>query len=167
MGWKELKAMANEELKQILTKKGKDPEGKKDDMVKALFELHVQEEATASKKAKLELLDVDELKKMALNRGLKIDKKNKIVEAIMAHDTKMHEAVQMHEAKVQEILAQKKSELEEKTGNELKDLCISKGLPQGVAKQGRIQHLLENLRCSGDVDKMIVAMKRDARAAEL
>merc|ERR1719429_569750 len=96
--WKELKSMTNEELKQALTKKGKAPEGKKDDMVNALFELHAHEEAAAAKKAKLELLDFNELKKMALNRELLISNKNKIVDAIVAHDTKMQEAIQMHEA---------------------------------------------------------------------
>merc|ERR1712113_464021 len=165
--WKELAAMKIEELKKQLMKKGKDPVGKKDDMANALFEIHAQEEAAAAKKAQLELLDVDELKKMILKRGLRIGIKNKMVEAIIAHDTKVHEAVQMHDAKVQEILAQKKHELEEKTGNELKDLCISKGLPQGMTKEGRIQHLLEDLKSSGDADKMVVMMKRDARAAEL
>merc|ERR1719220_2435073 len=69
--------------------------------------------------------------------------------------------------KFRKFWSRKKKELENKTGNELKDLCINKGLPQGVTKEGRIERLLEDLRSNGEIGKMIVVMKRDARAAEL
>merc|ERR1712151_818708 len=118
-------------------------------------------------KAQLESLDLDELKKLAMTKGLPIGKKDMIVESLIAHDTRMQDAAQMHEIKVQEVLAQKKDELEEKTNNELKYLCISKGLPQGVTRDSRIQRLLEDIRSNGEVDKVIMVLNRDARAAEL
>merc|ERR1712061_108739 len=45
----ELRAMTNEELKQALTKQGREPAGKKDDMVGVLCEIFTQEEAAAAK----------------------------------------------------------------------------------------------------------------------
>merc|ERR1712217_310778 len=117
--------------------------------------------------AKLEAFSSDELRKMATNKGLTIGKKDKIVEVLLAHEAKLHEAVRMHATRVQEILDKKKIELELKPFNELKDLCISKTLPTGTSKQGSIQHLLEDFKNSGEADRIIVMLNRDARAAEL
>merc|ERR1711963_249176 len=47
---KDLRAMSIEELKKFLAKKGKEPQGKKDDMVEACFAIYLQEEAIASRK---------------------------------------------------------------------------------------------------------------------
>merc|ERR1719277_30049 len=48
---KEFKAMSMEELKKLLTSKGQEPTGKKDELVGAAFALSVQEDAAAARKA--------------------------------------------------------------------------------------------------------------------
>lgn len=169
--FKEFKAMSIEELKKALAKEGKkDATGKKDELAQALFVLHMQAEEEAKKKAKLQALGLEQLKKLAASRGLQTEKKEKaekLVDALLAEEKRLHEATVAYEAKLQEVLAKKKEELEEKTANELKDLCVSKGLPQGVGKEPRIERLLEEAKTSGEADKILMAKAREERTAEL
>lgn len=169
--FKEFKAMSVEELKKALAKKGKkDAAGKKDDLAQMLFVLHMQAEEDAKKKAKLQAMGLEQLKKLAASKGLQTDKKDKVeklVDALLAEEKRHREATVAYEAKLQEVLAKKKEELEGKTGNELKDLLVSKGLSAGVSKESRIERLLEEAKASGEMDKILIARTREARTAEL
>jgi len=168
--FKEFKAMSIEELKKALAKKGKkDAAGKKDDLAQALFVLHMQAEEDAKKKTKLQAMGLEQLKKLAASKGLQIDTKkvDKMVDALLEEEARVREATAVYEAKLQEVLAKKKEDLEGKTGNELKDLCVSKGLPAGVGKEPRIERLLEEARASGEMDKILAAKAREARTTEL
>lgn len=169
--FKEFKAMSIEELKKALAKEGKkDATGKKDELAQALFVLHMQAEEEANRKAKLLALGLEQLKKLAASKGLETEKKEKaekLVDALLAEEKRLHEATVAYEAKLQEVLAKKKEELEEKTANELKDLCVSKGLPVGVGKESRIERLLGEAKTSGEADKILMAKAREDRTAEL
>merc|ERR1719502_1100730 len=124
------KPWAVEELKKALAKKGKkDAAGKKDDLAQMLFVLHMQAEEDAKKKAKLQAMGLEQLKKLAASKGLQTDKKDKaekLVDALLAEEKRLREATAAYEVKLQEVLAKKKDELEGKTGNELKDLLAKK-----------------------------------------
>jgi len=107
-------------------------------------------------------------KKASLGVGMrKKEKAEKLVDALLAEEKRLHEATVAYEAKLQEVLAKKKEELEEKTANELKDLCVSKGLPVGVGKESRIERLLGEAKTSGEADKILMAKAREDRTAEL
>merc|ERR1711924_276085 len=121
----------------------------------------------ATKKAKLQAMGHDQLKKLALSRGLPVDKKDKIIQAVLAAEANSREALLAHEGKVLEVLAKKKEELEAKTANELKDLCVSKGLKAGVGKEDRVQRLVDDAKTSGEIDQVVAARNRDARTLEL
>jgi len=168
---KELKAMSMDELKKSLTKKGQEPVGKKDDLVQALFAIHLQHEAIAAKKAKMQAAGIDQLKKMAVDRCVPLDKKaekkDKLIELLLDADAKAREALRTHEGKIQEVAAEKRQELDGKTANELKELCMSKGLKTGVGKEERVQRLLEEARASGDLDQVVAIRNQGARTAEL
>jgi len=115
-------------------------------------------------------MGLEQLKKMAASRGLQSDKKDKpekLVEALLAEEARLREAVAAYEVKLQEVVAKKKEELELKTGNELKELCMTKGLPAGVGKETRVERLLAEAKESGELDKIFVTMAREARTAEL
>jgi len=168
--FKEFKAMSIDELKKALAKKGKkDVTGKKDDLAQAMFVLHMEAEEEAKKKAKLQAMGLEQLKKLAVSRGLQIDTKkvDKIVHALLEEEARLREATAAYEVELQKVLATKKEELEGKTGNELKDLCVSKGLPAGVGKEPRIERLLEEAKTSGEMDKILVAKARERRTGEL
>merc|ERR1712176_1171928 len=88
---KELKTMSLDDLKKTLSKKGQDLAGKKDkkeDLIHALFAIHKQEEEIAAKKAKMQAMGHDQLKKLAVSRGITVDKKDKIIQAVLAADEK-------------------------------------------------------------------------------
>merc|ERR1712048_224243 len=144
----------------------------KDELVQALFAIHMQEEATAEKKAKLQKMGIDQLRKMAVSRGIPADKKlgdkkDKLIELIFDAEAKIQQAVLTHEGKLQEVLAVKKQELDVKTNNELKDLCVGKGLKPGVGKEDRVQRLLEEARTCGELDQAVSMRNRESRASEL
>merc|ERR1711972_13356 len=168
--FKEFKAMSIDELKKALAKKGKkDVTGKKDDLAQAMFVLHMEAEEEAKKKAKLQAMGLEQLRKLAVSRGLQIDTKkvDKIVHALLEEEARLREATSAYEVELQKVLATKKEELEGKTGNELKDLCVSKDLPAGAGKEPRIERLLEEAKTSGEMDKILIAKKRDRRTGEL
>jgi len=169
---KELRAMSNEDLKKLLAKKGKEPEGKKDDMVEACFAIYAQEEATASRRDELKSLSADDLRKVVLNNGLEFNRnKDKMIESLLAHEAKVRDAAHAHKVKSQDVLKkalkEKKVELESKTAAELKDLCTSKGLKAGTANQDRVERLLEAAAADVEVNKLVALMDRSSRRDEL
>merc|ERR1712187_476843 len=167
--FKEFQSMSIDNLKKALSKKGqKDVTGKKDDLVKLLFGIYEDEEKLVAKRAKLQAMALEDLKKLVSKQGLPVEKnKEKMIVSLLTQEGKLREAVAAHERKVQEALAKKKEELENKTGNELKDLCASKGLPVGTGKDFRIERLLEESRSSGEADSLAAIITRNARIAEL
>merc|ERR1712224_1119511 len=116
---------------------------KKDDMVEALFALHMQEEAAAAKKNKLKSLPIEALNKLVLSRGLALGKQNEMIECLLAHEAKTLEAASVYVTKFQEVLEKFKEDFETKTGTELKELCASKGLKAAVASADCVERLLE------------------------
>jgi hypothetical protein len=164
---KDLKAMSVEDLKKALTKKGADAIGKKDDMVEALYQLNEREEAASARKKKLSALPLDDLKKLMTSQGLPAGKKDDMISEWFAHEARLLEAVKVYEARVGEVLAKRKEELEAKTANELKDMCAEKSLKLGAGKEGRIETLLEDIKASGELEKAVAAVVRQARTDEL
>jgi len=165
---KELKAKSIEELKKLLTSKGQEPNGKKDELVDALFAIGVQEDAVAARKTKLKSLSIEELKQRATSKGLQqSNKKDAMVDALLAHEAKIREEANAWEFKIGDVLEKKRAELEEKTAVELKELCASKSLKLGVGKQERVETLLEAVQTSGEVDTIISGMAKEARRDEL
>jgi len=71
-------------LKKLLVSKGQTAEGKKDDLVEAVFAIYLHEEAMAAKKNKLKALPVEALNKLLLSRGLELGKKDDMVESLLA-----------------------------------------------------------------------------------
>jgi len=140
---KELRSKTSDELKKLLSTKGREAVGKKEEMVEVLFAIAAEEEAAAKQKKELLSMPPDELKKLLSSRNLVAHgKKNDMVETFLAHEAKMLEESRAYEAKVEDVLAKKREELETKTATELKELCANKGLKLGMAKADRIETLL-------------------------
>jgi len=159
--------MSVEELKKTLSSKGREPEGKKEDMVEALYQITKEEEAVAHRKKELMQLPLAELKSLLSSKKLETGSKKDMVETFLAHEAKLLEDSRGYEGKVEEVLAKRKEELEAKTAAELKEMCASKGLKLGVGKVDRIETLLEDAKKSGEVDKLLVIKTREVRMAEL
>jgi len=164
---KEFRAMSMEELKKLISAKGKEATGKKEDLVEAAFAISVQEDAAAAKKAKLKSMDIDKLKQRLASKGLPTGKKEAMIATWLAHEAKIKEAAQAWEFKVGEVLEKKRAELEEKTASELKELCAAKSLKLGVGKQERVETLVEDAQTNGEVDQIIAAMNMESRRDEL
>merc|ERR1712139_18851 len=58
-------------------------------------------------------------------------------------------------------------DLESKTGTELKELCVSKGLKAAVASADCVERLLEAAKASGEIDEKLAVLNQDARRKEL
>jgi hypothetical protein len=165
---KELRGMSLDSLKKLLASKGKESTGKKDDLVEALFEVSVAEDAAAARKLKLKALSPEELKQQLARKGLQASgKKEAMVEALLGHEAELRKAAEAWELKVGEQLAKKRAELEEKSAAELKELCSDGGLKLGVGKQERVETLAEAAQASGELDKIVASMAKDARRDEL
>lgn len=164
---KELKAMSLDELKKRLGSKKLQVVGKKDDMVDALFANFMQETAADAKKNRLKALDINVLNKLVVKRGLKIGKRDEMVDSLLLHEAQGCEAARCFAVKIQEINAKRKAELASKTGVELKELCISKGLKAGVGADDRVERLLEQAKIDGELDRIVTVQNRTVRREEL
>merc|ERR1719401_396796 len=165
---KELKAMTIEELKKLLTKRGKEAEGKKESMVETLFSVMLQEEAINARKAELKSMAQQDLKSLVSSKGIEAGgKKEDMVSALLAHEAKQREDLQAFESKLDEVLAQKKEELEGKTNADLKELCTSKGLAVGGGKEDKLARLLEHARVDKEADAVVSKLIRNQRMTEL
>jgi len=112
---KELKALSIEDLKKKLAKKGVEANGKKEDMVEALFLALVQEDAITARQGELKSKSQQELKELATRYGLEGGAKDALVKAVLAHEAKLRKDLQSFEVKIGEVAEQKKQELQGKT----------------------------------------------------
>jgi len=141
---------------------------KKEELIEALFSIGMQEDAAAEKKAKLKALSLEDLRSLASKQSVATsNKQDAMVDDLLAHEAKMHEKMRAFETRVNEALARKQKELETKTGSELKELCLSKHLKAGLSKEDRVERLVEELRSSGELDKITAADMAVARREEL
>merc|ERR1712083_449547 len=110
----------------------------------------------------------NELKELVTSKGVECGSSVlAMVEAILRHESKVQENLKAHAAKVQEVAAEKKQELGSKTNDQLKELCISRGLKAGVSKEDRIERLVHTYQTDGSFDKVVSQINRYARRQEL
>jgi len=166
---KELKSLSIEDLKKKLTKKGLEANGKKEDMLRALFLVGVKEEAAATRKAQLGSKSLPELKELLSRHGLETGSKEQMIKTVLAHEEKCRKDLEAFESKVLEAVALKKQQLETMTNAALKDECVAKGLAVGGGKEERIERLVEEIKVSqqGELDKVVSRDIRNKRKEEL
>merc|ERR1712151_616839 len=141
---RELGKKNGEELKKLLTKRNLDASGKKGDMVKALIDADMLDAATVARKKELMAISSEVMSKLLANRGLPASKsKNVAVESLLTHEAEIQKNLKAYEAKMVSVVAKKGDELQKKTASELKELCIGRGLAASVAKEDRVNRLLE------------------------
>merc|ERR1711924_269756 len=114
---KELKSLSIDDLKKRLAKKKIEANGKKEDMVEALFVAVVQEDAANARKTELKAKSQQELKEILSRQGLETGSKDQMINTLLSF-----------EAKVEEVATQREEELDKKTNAVLKEMCASKGL---------------------------------------
>jgi hypothetical protein len=155
--------MSLDDLKKRLTKKGLEASGKKEEMIRALFLVGVQEDAVAKRKADLNSKSLQDLKDLLSRNGLATGSKDQMVKTMLAHEEKCREDLKAFEVQVGEVVAQKKEKLVTKSAADLKEMCVAKGLPVGGGKEERIERLAEELSKDRELDKiasMNIRMKR-------
>merc|ERR1711879_480536 len=92
--------------------------GKKEEMVKALMNADIAEEAAAKIKSKLTSMSPEGLSKLVAARGLSTSKsKNTMVEAILSHEAEVQTQVKAFEAKMSEFASKEKQGLQTKTAS--------------------------------------------------
>merc|ERR1719478_97096 len=99
--------MSIDELKKRLTKRGLEPNGKKEDMLRALFLAGVQEDAVAKRKSELSSKSQQELKDLLLRNGLETGPKETMIKTALAHEEKCRKDLKAFEDKVHEVVVQK------------------------------------------------------------
>merc|ERR1712025_1477222 len=67
----------------------------------------------------------------------------------------------------EEIVGTKREELMQNSSAELKEMLEAKDLKAGVGKDERVDRLLECMRKSGEIDKIVAIQARDKRRTEL
>merc|ERR1711865_1086251 len=161
------KSLTIDELQKRITKKGLEANGKKDEMLRALFIAGVQEEAIAKRKTELAAKALPELKELLSRHGLETGSKDQMVKTMLAHEAKRCEDLKAFELKVDEVVAQKKQQLETQTNAALKDMCAARGLAVGGDKEKRIERLVEEIRKDAEIDKLVSKNLRIKRKDEL
>jgi len=165
---RELSKKTGEELKKLLTKRNLDASGKKDDMVKALIDADMQDAATVARKKELMAMSSEVMSKLLANRGLPTSKsKNVAVESLLTHEAEIQKNLKAYEAKMVSVVAKKGDELQKKAASELKELCLGRGLAAGVAKEERVNRLLEAIEKDGELDGVVSKVLRDERKQSL
>lgn len=164
---KELKSQSIEDLKKRLTKKGLDANGKKEDLVEALFLLAVQEDATTMRQSDLKSKSLQDLKELLARYGLETGTKEHMIKVLLAYEAKCRANLKAFEGKIGDAVSQKKAELDTKKNDVLKEMCAAKGLALGGGKDDRIERLLEESQKDGDLDKIVSVNIRQKRKEEL
>jgi len=167
---KELSVMSVDQLKELLSSRGVEIAGKKDELVEFAFKVRLQDEAVAARRDELRAMATDDLRDVARNCKVVAaltGKRDALVDAVLAYEAKTREDTRAFDAKAEEVLAQWAAELEEKSGAELKDMCAGKGLRLGVSKEDRVRAIVQSWRAGKDVDAAVAESRRAARAAEL
>merc|ERR1712232_267989 len=107
-------------------------------MVKALVDADIQENAAAARKTELQSMGAEAISKLLANRGLPTSKsKNTMVETLLTYEADTQKALKTYETKMIDVVAKKRDELQNKTGNELKEMCLGNGLVAGQKIEDR------------------------------
>merc|ERR1712032_505054 len=155
-------------LKKLLSNKGVEADGKKEDLVKAAFSLAKEEQAVEERKNELKAMGIKELKHLLATHGLEATSKvPDMVNAVMKYEQRVQEEIRAYEAKVKDLTEQKKDEFERMSLNDLKQLLVAKGLKTGVGKADRAQRLAEEAQKDGSISKKVSQMTRVERKQEL
>merc|ERR1711972_771180 len=163
---KELNALSADALKKLLTSKGVEADGKKEELVKAAFNLAKEEQAVEERKSELKAMGVKELKQLLANHGLESPGKvSDMVNAVLKYEQRIQEEIRAYEAKVRDLTEQKKDEFERMSLNDLKQMLVAKGLKAGVGKADRAQRLAEEAQKDGSIAKKVSQMTRASLAA--
>merc|ERR1712118_243944 len=115
---KELKSLSIDDLKKRIKQKGLEQDGKKEEMIVALFKHCVQEDAVTARTAVLKSKPQQELKDLLTRHGLEPSNKERMIQTMLEHEAKRREDLKAFEAKLNEVAAQKKVELESKSNAE-------------------------------------------------
>jgi hypothetical protein len=164
---KALRSMGVDELKKALTAKGLEANGKKDEMVEALFAANLREEAAAQRKSTLKKMAPHDLKALLSSYGLEAASKDKMVDAIIAQEAKRNEELKLFDAKLDEVAEKKKEVLQKKSNADLKNLCQKNGLAVGGGKEEKVERLVEEVRSDGSLEKEVSVIIRGSRKDEL
>jgi len=164
----ELRNKSVEDLRKLLTKKGRDASGKKDDLVESLMQAGIEEEAAVKRKVELRALEAGELKKMLQRKALEASgKKDDMIEAYLAYEAAVCKAALAYNDKVDAVISESNEKWEQLSLADLKDLCISKGVAPSGTKEACRERLGEALRTSGEVDRTLTQRAREARRQQL
>lgn len=164
---KELKSLSLDDLKKRAAKKGLEANGKKEEMVEALFLAVVQEDATNARKAELKSKSQQELKELCSRYGLVQGSKEQMLKTLLEHEAKCRANLKAFDARVDEVAEKFEEDFDNKTNAALKDMCIAKGLPVGGGKEERIARLVDEAKKDGDVDKLVSKNLQNKRKEEL
>merc|ERR1740121_1952635 len=94
--------------------------------------------------------------------------KTEMVKSLVAFEAKARAEARAHEAKIQDVLSKLKKEYSGKTREELKEICVSRGIKAGASKEDRIKCILVHARRkNGEVDGVLASMAREERRNEL
>jgi len=164
--------MGVEDLKKKITKAGGDSSGKKSDLVEKLLAIFVTDKAAAAKKDKLSAMSPDDLLALLKSRGVqlgkdKAPKKDAMVDALLAHETKVREDAKVFATKISEVLVGKATEISNQTTNALKEMCAAQNLKPSSSKEAMVERLIENLKSGGEIDKIVAAKSCQARSKQL
>merc|ERR1712039_472197 len=155
-------------LKKRLSSRGVEVDGKKEDFVRAAFNLAKEDQAVEERKNELKAMGAKELKQLLATHGLEATSKvPDMVSAILKYEQRVQEEIRAYEAKVKDLTEQKKDEFERLSLNDLKQLLVAKGLKAGVGKADRAQRLAEEAQKDGSIAKKVSQMTRVERKQEL
>lgn len=101
-----------------------------------------------------------------------VDKEKEIlrcdmVKSALAFEAKARADARAHEAKVRDVVSKMRKDFALKTNQELKDMCVSRGIKPGASKKERMDRLVSRAREDGEVEKVLAGMARDERRNEL
>merc|ERR1719343_1464329 len=164
----DLKAKNVTQLKALLSGKGRDTAGTKDELVAALIRADEEEEAAAKRRAELKAIEVSDLRKLLQSKALEVSsKKDEMVDAYLAYEAKVYQEVVAYSARFAAALDERRAALEGMTQTELKDICAGKDLSASGTKEALLGRLLEALKTDGEVDQILSVQARATRREEL
>mmetsp|Transcript_51883 Transcript_51883/g.121359 ORF Transcript_51883/g.121359 Transcript_51883/m.121359 type:complete len:497 (-) Transcript_51883:78-1568(-) len=166
---KAAKKVKEEELEEEVFDEATEKAEKEVEDPEAAEEALEKQEATlqAARKKELKGMYIDQLKQLAADLSLEVNKKDDIIQAVIELEAQTRAAARAHEEKIRSVVVQKKTELEKMGISELKELCSTKGITGQLAKPARVEQLLKLWQEDDGVDKALAKMASDARLTEL
>jgi len=127
----------------------------------------VEQSVAKERRKELKSMKLARIKGIVIQKGLDVGSKEKMIELIIAEESRSRANIIRHKSNVRDVMIEKRQEFTSKTNNQLKELLQAYALQTGGTKPERVERLLSTWKEQGELEKVLAGKAFKARKAEL